>query len=214
MYQNMDGKWAEVPAELKNTGYSDRLLTHAAMVATQGWSLTVSPDLDIHGMANRSHLGTILLATYSVCQKMCLYRVEVSWNPNKWDPAAIRSPNKWPIPSLRLLHYKIDMPSCIFNVNPGSEEHSDHPLPFPNSVYTLTHLQVIPGQVDSPTGPTTTSPWILGVFSKPLHATPEHPDQQGPLSVIVRWQLDSAQQTFHPKFDEVASKKINAQAKV
>lgn len=36
MYQNMDGKWAEVPAELKNTGYSDRLLTHAAMVATQG----------------------------------------------------------------------------------------------------------------------------------------------------------------------------------
>ncbi|KAJ5880877.1 Mediator of RNA polymerase II transcription subunit 16 [Penicillium subrubescens] len=192
MYQNMDGKWAEVPAELKNTGYSDRLLTHAAMVATQ---------------------GTILLATYSVCQKMCLYRVEVSWNPNKWDPAAIRSPNKWPIPSLRLLHYKIDMPSCIFNVNPGSEEHSDHPLPFPNSVYTLTHLQVIPGQVDSPTGPTTTSPWILGVFSKPLHATPEHPDQQGPLSVIVRWQLDSAQQTFHPKFDEVASKKINAQAK-
>ncbi|KAF3385576.1 Mediator of RNA polymerase II transcription subunit 16 [Penicillium rolfsii] len=192
MYQNIDGKWAEVPAELKNTGYSDRLLTHAAMVATQ---------------------GTILLATYSVCQKICLYRVEVSWNPNKWDPAAIRSPNKWPIPSLRLLHYKIDMPSCILNANPGPEEHSDQPLPFSNSVYSLTHLQVIPGQVDSPTGPTTTSPWILGVFSKPLHATPEYPDQQGPLSVIVRWQLDSAQQTFHPKFDDVASKKSNAQAK-
>jgi mediator of RNA polymerase II transcription subunit 16 len=47
MYQNMDGKWAEVPAELKNTGYSDRLLTHAAMVATQGWPHTVSPDLDM-----------------------------------------------------------------------------------------------------------------------------------------------------------------------
>jgi mediator of RNA polymerase II transcription subunit 16 len=165
-------------------------------------------------MANRSQLGTILLATYSVCQKICLYRVEVSWTPNKWDPTAIRSPNKWPIPSLRLLHYKIDMPSSILNVNLGSEEHSDQPLPFPNSVYSLTRLEVIPGQVDSPTGPTTTSPWILGVFSKPLHATPEYPDQQGPLSVIVRWQLDSAQQTFHPKFDEVASKKSNAQAKV
>lgn len=47
MYQNMDGKWAEVPAELKNTGYSDRLLTHAAMVATQGWPLAFSLDLDI-----------------------------------------------------------------------------------------------------------------------------------------------------------------------
>jgi mediator of RNA polymerase II transcription subunit 16 len=174
----------------------------------------VFSDLDIHGMANRSRPGTILLATYSVCQKICLYRVEVSWNPNKWDPVAIRSPNKWPIPSLRLLHYKIDMPSCILNVNPGSEEHSDQSLPFSNTVYSLTQLQVIPGQVDSPTGPTTTSPWILGVFSKPLHATPEYPDQQGPLSVIVRWQLDSAQQTFHPKFDEVASKKSNAQAKV
>lgn len=38
MYQNPDSKWAELPAELKNTGYSDRLLTHAAMVATQGSS--------------------------------------------------------------------------------------------------------------------------------------------------------------------------------
>lgn len=36
LYQNPDSKWAELPAELKNTGYSDRLLTHAAMVATQG----------------------------------------------------------------------------------------------------------------------------------------------------------------------------------
>lgn len=36
IYQNPDSKWAELPAELKNTGYSDRLLTHASMVATQG----------------------------------------------------------------------------------------------------------------------------------------------------------------------------------
>jgi len=36
MYQNPDSKWAELPNELKNTGYSDRLLTHAALVATQG----------------------------------------------------------------------------------------------------------------------------------------------------------------------------------
>jgi hypothetical protein len=49
MYQNMDGKWAEVPAELKNTGYSDRLLTHAAMVATQGWPLPSLPYHDLDG---------------------------------------------------------------------------------------------------------------------------------------------------------------------
>jgi mediator of RNA polymerase II transcription subunit 16 len=43
MYQNPDSKWAELPAELKNTGYSDRLLTHAALVATQG--ATHSPEI-------------------------------------------------------------------------------------------------------------------------------------------------------------------------
>ena len=42
----MDGKWAEVPAELKNTGYSDRLLTHAAMVATQGGHIPFPADPD------------------------------------------------------------------------------------------------------------------------------------------------------------------------
>ncbi|KAF7719404.1 Uncharacterized protein PECH_004899 [Penicillium ucsense] len=192
MYQNIDGKWAEVPAELKNTGHSDRLLTHATMVATQ---------------------GTILLATYSVCQKLCLYRVEIAWNPNRWDPMVMRSPNKWPVPAVRLLHYKIDMPSSIWDIGNDTNQHTDQSLPFANSVYTLTRLEVIPGQVDSPTGPTTTSPWILGVFSKPLHTSSEFPAQQGPASVIVRWQLDSAQQSFHPKFDEVVSKKSHVQVR-
>ncbi|KAI2790102.1 Mediator of RNA polymerase II transcription subunit 16 [Penicillium oxalicum] len=192
MYQNINGKWAEVPAELKNTGYSDRLLTHAAMVATQ---------------------GTILLATYSVCQKLCLYRVEIAWTPNKWDPTVMRSPNKWPVPALRLLHYKIDMPSSIWSINHDSEAQMAQSVPFPNSVYSLTRLEMIPGQVDSPTGPTTTSPWILGVFSKPLHASSEFPLQQGPASVIVRWQLDSTQQSLHPKFDEVVSRKTHTQIK-
>ena len=36
LYQNPDSRWTEISAELKNTGYSDRLLTHAALVATQG----------------------------------------------------------------------------------------------------------------------------------------------------------------------------------
>lgn len=47
-----------------------------------------------------------------------------------------------------------------------------------------------------------------------LHVTDDHPQQQAPSSVIVRWQLETASQTLHPKFDEVASKKTNGQAKV
>ncbi|KAJ5637510.1 hypothetical protein N7490_007389 [Penicillium lividum] len=191
IFQNPDSKWAELPAELKSTGYSDRLLTHASIVATQ---------------------AGILITTYSVCQKICLYRVQISWNPPQWDNAQVKQPVQFPIPSFAFQHCKIDMPSSIFNVNQGSEEHADHPLPFHNSVYSLTWLEIMPGQIDSPTG-STASPWILAVFAKPLHATPEYPDQQGPPSVIVRWQLETAPQAFHPKFDEVAPKKSNAQVK-
>ena len=86
-------------------------------------------------------------------------------------------------------------------------------MPFPNSVYSLTRLDIMPGQIDSPAG-STASPWILAVFSKPLHATAEYPDQQGPPSVIVRWHLESAPQAFHPKFNEVNSKKNIPQTKV
>ena len=40
VYQNPDSKWAQISAELKNTGYSDRLLTHAAIAATPGGCLS------------------------------------------------------------------------------------------------------------------------------------------------------------------------------
>lgn len=36
LYQNPDSRWTEISTELKNAGYSDRLLTHAALVTTQG----------------------------------------------------------------------------------------------------------------------------------------------------------------------------------
>ncbi|KAJ5246826.1 Mediator complex subunit Med16 [Penicillium chermesinum] len=191
IYQNPDNKWAELPAELKNTGYSDRLLTHASMVPTS---------------------AGILLATYSVCQKMCLYRVSISWNPQQWDAAAAKKGASFPIPSFHFRHCNIDIPATISTTPRGMEEHSDQQLPFQNLAYSLSRLEVMPGQIDSPTG-STSSPWVLAVFSKPLHATPEYPDQQGPSSVIVRWQLETSPQALHPKFDELSSKKSNAQPK-
>ncbi|KAJ5329439.1 Mediator complex subunit Med16 [Penicillium brevicompactum] len=190
IYQNPDSKWAELPIELKSTGYSDRLLTHASMTATQ---------------------AGILLATYSACQKLCLYRVHITWNPPQWEPTQAKQPGQYPVPSIRLIHCKVDMPSNILNVNHGLD-HSDNSLPFSNTVYSLTRLEIMPGLVDSPAG-SSANPWILAIFSKPLHAPHEYPEQLGPSSVIVRWHLESAQQTLHPKFDEVASKKSNAQAK-
>ncbi|CAI7568178.1 unnamed protein product [Penicillium bialowiezense] len=190
IYQNPDSKWAELPIELKSTGYSDRLLTHASMTATQ---------------------AGILLATYSACQKMCLYRVHISWNPPQWEPSQGKQPGQYPMPSIRLIHCKVDMPSNILNVDRGLDR-SDNSLPFSNTVYSLTRLEIMPGQVDSPAG-SSANPWILAIFSKPLHAPHEYPDQLGPSSVMVRWYLESAPQSLHPKFDEVASKKSNSQAK-
>ena len=158
-------------------------------------------------------LAGILVATYSVCQKLCLYRVQISWNPQQWDPSQAKHPNQFPIPSFRILQCKVDMPSPILNINRGPDEQINSSLPFQNTVYCLTKLEIMPGQVDGQQG-STSSPWILAVYSKPLHATPEYPDQEGPPSVIVRWHLETAPQEIHPKFDEVASKKSNAQAKV
>lgn len=105
------------------------------------------------------------------------------------------------------------MPSNTLNVNQSSEEHTDQPLPFSNSVYSLTRLEIMPGQIESP-AVSTASPWILAIFSKPLHVTPEYPEQQGPPSLIARWNLESALPASHPKFDEVTSKKSNGNAKV
>ncbi|KAI2769069.1 hypothetical protein DTO012A8_5909 [Penicillium roqueforti] len=157
IYQNPDSKWAELPAELKNTG------------------------------------------------------VHISWNPPQWEPAQGKLPGQFPIPTFRLIHCKVDMPNNILNVNRGPDHH-DQSLPFLNSVYSLTRLEIMPGQFDSLAG-STANPWILAVLSKPLHAMHDYPDQQGPPSVIVRWHLESAPQILHPKFDEVTSKKSNAQAK-
>ncbi|OQD89518.1 hypothetical protein PENANT_c002G09063 [Penicillium antarcticum] len=189
IYQNPNSTWAELPAELKNTGYSDRLLTHASMVATQ---------------------AGILLATYSACQKMCLYRVHIAWNPPQWEPTQGKQQPP-PVPSFRLNHCKVDMPGNILNVNRGPE-HADQSIPFMNSVYSLTRLEIMPAQSDSPQG-STANPWILAVFSKPLHAIPDYQEQQGPPTVMLRWHLESTPQTLHPKFDEVASKKSNTQVK-
>lgn len=143
---------------------------------------------------------------------MCLYRVHITWNPPQWDPSQAKQPSQFPVPSIRLIHCKINMPSNILNVNSGLD-HSDQAFTFSNTVYSLTRLEIMPGQADSPAG-SSANPWILAIFSKPLHAPHEYPEQHGPPSVILRWNLESVPRTLHPKFDEVTSKKGNAQPKV
>lgn len=212
IYQNPDGKWAEINTELKNTGYSDRLLTHAALVASPGEGFPPSQICSNARWLMYSIAG-VFIATHSSCQKICLYRLQVTWNPPNWDPKIPASAQSAPVPSMRFAHCKVETPGNILSTAHSSGENPDQTSSSTDSVYSLTRLEIICAPVvDSQSG--STPPWILAVFSNSLHDTNGHPEQQGPASVIVRWQLESGSQTLHPKFDEVPSKKNNAQVKV
>lgn len=120
--------------------------------------------------------------------------------------------NAFPTPSFHFIHCKVEIPSHILRTIPQSGENSQNSLPPVSPFYSLTRLEIVPGPVDNPSG-STASPWMIAVFSNSLHPT-NSSGQQTPSSVIVRWQLEVASQTLHPKFDEVPSKKNNPQAKV
>ncbi|KAA8652069.1 mediator of RNA polymerase II transcription subunit 16 [Aspergillus tanneri] len=191
LYQNPDGRWAEISAELKNATYSDRQLTHAAIGAVQ---------------------GGILVATYSACQNFCFYRVQINWTPSQWDPSQLKlAPNQFPVPSFRFMHAKVETSYSIPCTTRWAGPNSGALPPSTNSLYCLTHLDIFLAAHDNSAG-MTMNPWIVAVFSIPPHAVADH-SQQNPSSVIVRWQLDSAPPKLHPKFDEVTSEKNNPQIK-
>ncbi|KAN0067719.1 Mediator complex, subunit Med16 [Elaphomyces granulatus] len=194
LYQNPDHRWADASAELKHAGHSDRLLTHAALVATP---------------------GGILIATYSACQKIALYRVYISWNPANWDQnpqKQLPTNHPFPTPTFRLVPNKIETPSSIFPTHRNLAENLDDFPPAPSSPYCLTRLDIIPEQPDS-TGGFSAGPWILAVYSVPVHPAGDSSQSHHPSSVIVRWQLETSPQVLHPKFDDVASKRHNIQPK-
>ncbi|KAL4905887.1 mediator of RNA polymerase II transcription subunit 16 [Aspergillus multicolor] len=191
LYQNPDNRWAEITAELKNTSYSDRLLTHAALVTTQ---------------------TGILIATHSACQKISLYRVSIQWNPPQWDPAQQKQgAQQFPVPSFRLVHLKVEVPYNIPS-NHGTGGTIDDQTPSTSSLYCLTSLQIIVPASDNSAG-STPNPWIVAAFTTPPHAIIPHQQPQVPASVIVRWQYETGHPTLHLKFDDVASKKGNGQIK-
>lgn len=192
LYQNPDNKWAEITTELKSTSYSDRFLTHAALVATQ---------------------AGILIATHSACQKISVYRVSIQWNPPQWDPAQQKQgTQQYPVPSFRSIHSKVEMPYNIPNTRGSAGENPDEQSTLTSSLYCLTSLQIILPASDNSAG-STPNPWVVAVFSIPPHAI-LHQQPQAPASAIIRWQLETGIPTLHPKFDEVASKKSNVQIKV
>lgn len=160
-------------------------------------------------------IGGILITTHSAYGKMCIYRAQITWNPAQWDPAQIKqagSTTAFPAPSFRIVHCKVETPCDILGASPSTGGTHVDMLSLSNPLYSLTRLDIVSVSVDNPTS--STSPWIIGVFSNSPHSAPEQQQKQLPSSILVRWQLETGSQTLHPKFDEVASKKANVQNKV
>lgn len=124
------------------------------------------------------------------------------------------SGHSFPTPSFQFVHSKVETPSTIFNTQ--RDQIGDmNDIPHPNnSIFCLTHLEIITCPTDS-SGSSSTAPYVMGVFSIPIHALDNHnSEQNGSSSVIVRWQLDTTAQNLHASFDDVVSKKPKVQIKV
>ncbi|KAK2754263.1 mediator complex subunit [Arachnomyces sp. PD_36] len=199
LYQNPDNRWAEVSAELKTSGHSDSLLTHAGLVAVQEDSETGNG---------------IMVATYSESWKISLYRVHIKWDPAQWDPSQMKHPNSghsFPTPSFHLVHSKVETPSSILPTQSDPMGDMNHLGGSNDSLFRLTHLEVIACPTEKH-GDSSVVPFVVGVFSVPVHAL-DHSQHDGSSSVIVRWQLETAAQNLHSSFDDVVSKKPKVQIK-
>ncbi|CRG85078.1 Mediator of RNA polymerase II transcription subunit 16 [Talaromyces islandicus] len=195
IYQNPDNRWTEITAELKTISQSDRILTHAAFLATS---------------------NGILVATHSLLEKISLYRIDVTWTPPHWDqtqPKQMSGTLAFPVPAFNITHSKTENPGRIFKTNRDETGNLGEPAPYQNSLYQITSLDIIAGQPDH-AGVSFSGPWILAIYSSPIQDTGHDVRQQAPpSSIIVRWQLESTTLSLHPVFEELVQKKAIAQNK-
>ncbi|KAL1954471.1 hypothetical protein VTO42DRAFT_1147 [Malbranchea cinnamomea] len=182
IFHRPDSKWSEVTAELKHTPYSNGTLTHAALVPVEG--------------------SGILIATYSTCGRLCLYRATVKWDPPQ---GGVFRP-----PSIQIVHIQSESPKVSFHWPGVSSGHPESIQSVQTSLFSLTHLEIITGFPDTPGG--TFPPNVMAVFSSPP-VPPGAQSQEGPASVIVRWEISTMTLTLHSSFDDVISKKSVAQLK-
>ncbi|OKL60129.1 Mediator of RNA polymerase II transcription subunit 16 [Talaromyces atroroseus] len=195
LYQNPDNRWTEISAELKTTNHSDRVLTHAALLP--------SPN-------------GVIVATHSLSEKISLYRMQITWNPAQWDQAQQRQASgalNFPVPTIRTNHYKTEIPGRMFSSNKDQGDDLENLTTTQSSLYQLTGLELVSGNSDN-TGIAPSAPWILAIYSSPLHGAVHNPqNQEPPSSVMVRWQLESSALNLHPVFEELIAKKTNGQHK-
>lgn len=163
---------------------------------------------------------------------MCVYRLQINWevapgSSTTNPPRPGGPPPLLTVPRFAIQHVKTEVLSKMFarlepgiGTNGGSgidgdgvgnreAKGGDGPSSDANYSYTLTHLQVMPTSPGGQTG----EPCVVGIFSLPIHPH-EPPLRAGPMSILMRWRLESTAQTLHPSFNEVPTKKSNVQLRV
>ncbi|KAK2861130.1 hypothetical protein FQN49_004519, partial [Arthroderma sp. PD_2] len=183
LYQNQESKWGDMVIELHSTGYTNDILTHAAMAPVDG--------------------GGIMVVTYSASNDLRLYRALLKWEGAPVDSAHQRPNNSIAVPSIQLVHIEVEVPHVLPSPSTHVLGNSENISNNANGLFALTHLQVIACPVDTPGGQT--APVILAVFSCPIHNTHGRSHLEHP-SVLARWEFHSANQSLHRSFDNIVSK--------
>ncbi|EEP78562.1 predicted protein [Uncinocarpus reesii 1704] len=145
--------------------------------------------------------GAILIVTYSMQGKLCVYRVQVKWETAPVDPGQQKQPGFSPphAPVIQIIHVKTETPKTVFT------KPIDHNVNFTSMIKpisNLTHLEIINVSSDSSSGGSN-EPYILAVFSAPIPTLETQQQPNSASSILVRWDLRSASQSLHDSFDEV-----------
>ncbi|KAF3483237.1 uncharacterized protein GIQ15_02561 [Arthroderma uncinatum] len=178
-----ESKWGDMVVELHSTGYTNDILTHAAMAPVDG--------------------GGIMVVTYSASNDLRLYRAQLKWEGAPVDTAHQRPNNSIAVPSIQLVHIEVEVPHVVPSPSTYALGNPENIANNANGLFALTHLQVIACPLDSPGGQT--APAILAVFSYPIHNSHGRSHIEHP-SVLARWEFRSVTQNLHRSFDNIVSK--------
>ena len=206
VYQQPDGRWLEVSAEVENFGTSADVLTHASLCADKG-TTHFEGVTGVHAEKVRAD-NSLLLVIHTLSCQLRLYRIHIKWNAPS-NPKQIPPPQLSPTPTLQVRRVKIEhhcAPIRSANDLEGSITGAD---PRNSSQAFLCHLEFLPSAPESrhrePTYPT-----VMAIFSCVQNSNNSSQQPQEPFSVVSRWELHTENQSLHSSFNKLASKRSSS----
>jgi mediator of RNA polymerase II transcription subunit 16 len=182
-FQQNDGSWQEVSAQLGPITSTKEPYTHAAFASNND--------------------STLLLAAYDVTRRIHLYRIEAAWNIPPEKRNANAGPFDKPVMQVSLISIEDDChPASLASddLSTGTETRG-------SVAAQLTHFNFLPSTPEEGDG---TTPTIQAIFCRPPNTVffDQLQPQENLHSVIVRWEVQhTPQNQLHSSLDQVTSKK-------